>query len=502
MATPAPQHPTTTSPLFPHGACLLGQGSSPQYLTLSRANRHGLVAGATGTGKTVTLQVLAEGFLAHGVPVFMADVKGDLSGIAASGGSEKARARAEKLQLQDYAPASMPTVFWDVFGTRGHALRMTISEVGPILLARLLDLSDAQEGVLAIAFQIADDQGLLLLDLEDLHSLLLHVGEQAKPYSAQYGNISAATVNAIQRKLLQLKQEGAEAMFGEPALDIHDLLRTAPDGRGIAHVLAAEQLIQRPRMYSIFLLWLLSELFENLPEIGDADKPKLVFFFDEAHLLFADAPKALLEKVEQMVRLIRSKGVGVYFVTQQPQDIPADVLAQLGNRVQHALRAFTPQEQKAVKVAASSFRPNPAVDVQAAITTLAVGEALVSTLQEDGTPTMVERTAIRPPISRMGPLSDAERQDVLRRDPIGDTYDTPLNRDSAHEMLQARKAAQAPQPVQQTAQQTTPRRSSGGRAAQSVTDQVVNAAVRQVTGQIGRSIGRQLLRGLLGGLTK
>jgi DNA helicase HerA-like ATPase len=501
---------STAIELFPRGQTLVGVSvnGAPQYMELTRANRHGLIAGATGTGKTVTLQTLAEGFSRQGVPVFMADVKGDLSGIAAPGNNAKFADRAASLNITPFEFAALPTVFWDVFGKKGHPVRITMSEIGPVLLSQLLELSDAQEGVLTLAFKVADDEGLLLLDLEDLQALLVHVSENAKALSAQYGNVSTTTVAAIQRKLLQLGQEGAEEMFGEPALDIHDLMQTK-DGMGVVNILSSDVLIQKPRMYATFLLWLLSELFENLPEAGDIDKPKLVFFFDEAHLLFNIAEKPLLEKVEQVVRLIRSKGVGVYFITQQPQDIPDAVLAQLSNRVQHALRAFTPADQKAVKVAASTFRPNPAFDTQTLITTLAVGEALVSFLMPDGSPAMVEHTKIRPPFSRVGPLSDAERGGVMGNDVIGDTYDTAINRESAYEKLGTRRA-QAEQDTQKSSGgllgsvmgKTTASPRSGGRPADSIGTQIAKAAVRSATSTIGRKIGNQIIRGVLGSILK
>lgn len=494
--------------LFPEGKMLIGLGNTAQYLNLARANRHGLIAGATGTGKTITLQTLAEGFSKHGVPVFMADVKGDLSGIAQAGTTDsKAFARALQMRLADFSAEAMPVVFWDVFGTAGHPVRITISELGAPLLSRLLELSDAQEGVLTIAFAYADAQGLLLLDLEDLQALLIHIGEHAKDLSSQYGNISPATINAITRKLLQLEQEGAKQLFGEPALDIHDLLRSASDGRGIVNILAADILIQKPRMYATFLLWLLSELFETLPEAGDLDKPKLVFFFDEAHLLFDGAEKSLLQKIEQVVRLIRSKGVGVYFITQQPQDIPNDVLAQLSNRVQHALRAFTPQDKKAVKAAADTFRANPAFDTEEVITTLAVGEALVSFLEADGTPAMVERAKIRPPFSRIGAISPDERAVIIKRDAIGDTYDSKINRESAYEKLATRRESLSQQSVAQqevrtsTAHSSVPR-SSSARQPQGIAEQLAKAAVRSATSTIDRQIGNQIIRGILGSILK
>ncbi len=421
---------------------------SPQSLLLSRANRHGLVAGATGTGKTVTLQIMAEQFSAAGVPVFCADVKGDLSGICVAGDpaakiSEKLNARAAQIGLGPLEFGAGPCIFWDIYGKRGHPIRATISEMGPQLLARLLGCNDTQEGVLTIAFQYADDNGLLLLDFKDLRSLLAHISTISSDIQKTYGNVAAASVGAVQRQLLLLEREGAEAFFGEPALDLSDFMRTAPDGRGYINVLDATTLIHSQRLYSTFLLWLLAELFEQLPEVGDPEKPKLVFFFDEAHLLFDGAPKALLDKIEQVVRLIRSKGVGVYFVTQNPRDLPESVLAQLGCRIQHALRAYTPTERKAVKAAAQSFRPNPALDTEAAITELGTGEALVSTLDVKGAPTVVERTLIRPPSSRLGPATDVERAAVQAQSPVAGKYDIPLDRESAYELLNGREAQAA-----------------------------------------------------------
>ncbi|MBU0789849.1 MAG: DUF853 domain-containing protein, partial [Gammaproteobacteria bacterium] len=422
---------------------LIGKGDTAQTLLARYANRHGLVAGATGTGKTVTLQVMAEGFSALGVPVFCADVKGDLSGLAAAGADNpKLAERAAKVGVSGYAPAAQPVMFWDVFGEQGHPIRTTLSEMGPLLLARLLSLSDAQSGALAVAFKYADDQGLALLDLKDLTALLRHVAAHSKVISAEYGLVSTASLAAIQRALLQLEQEGGAALFGEPALELADLMRTDLSGRGIVNVLAADKLFMRPRLYATFLLFLLSELFESLPEVGDLDQPRLVFFFDEAHLLFKDAPKALVDKVEQVVRLIRSKGVGVYFVTQNPLDLPETVLGQLGNRVQHGLRAFTPRDQKAVRAAAETFRANPGVDVIEAITQMGVGEALVSTLQDKGIPSPVERAMIAPPRSRMGPLSPEERRAVIQRSPVFGRYEALLDRESAYEIL-ARRTAEA-----------------------------------------------------------
>jgi len=411
-----------------------------EHLQLRYANRHGLVTGATGTGKTVTLQILAEGFSNAGVPVFCADVKGDLSGIAAMGEAKDFLVkRAKTIGLDPYEMQEFPVIFWDLFGEQGHPIRTTISEMGPLLLSRLMDCTDAQEGVINIAFRIADEEGLLLLDLKDLRSLLSNMSERARDLSHRYGSVNRQSIGAIQRKLLVLEQQGAEMFFGEPALRIADIMRTTPDGRGAINVLAADKLMMNPRLYATFLLWLLSELFEELPEVGDPDKPRLVFFFDEAHLLFDEAPKILLDRVEQVVRLIRSKGVGVFFVTQNPLDVPDTVLSQLGNRIQHALRAYTPREQRAVKTAADTFRPNPDFDAFETITRLGVGEALVSTLETKGVPGIVQRTLIRPPSSRLGPLEDHERAEIVKLSPVMGQYDEAVDRDSAYEML-ARRA--------------------------------------------------------------
>ncbi len=427
-------------------AIYLGSSRNPddsikkgEYLDLKLANRHGLVTGATGTGKTVSLQVMAEGFSNAGVPVFCADVKGDLSGIAAKGEfKDFLEARAKAIGFEDYEFQEFPVIFWDLFGKSGHPVRATVSEMGPLLLARLMNLSDAQEGVLNIAFKLADDEGLLLLDLKDLRALLTNVNDRAKEIASTYGLVSTQSIGAIQRQLLVLEQQGGTNFFGEPALNIADLMRTTRDGRGAISVLAADKLMSSPRLYSTFLLWLLSELFEELPEVGDPDRPKLVFFFDEAHLLFDEAPRALVDKVEQVVKLIRSKGVGVYFVTQNPLDVPDIVLSQLGNRVQHALRAYTPREQKAVKTAAETFRPNPELDVMKTITMLGVGEALVSTLEKKGIPSIVERTLMRPPSSRLGPITDAERQKIMAVSPVAGQYDETVDRESAYEILMKR----------------------------------------------------------------
>jgi hypothetical protein len=476
---------------------LLGKGETLQYLLPAYGNRHGLVTGATGTGKTVTLQVLAEGFSRIGVPVFLADVKGDLAGLSQPlAPHPKIDERLQKIGIADFAPMAWPVVFWDLFGESGHPVRTTISEMGPLLLANLLELNDTQEGVLNIAFRVADEQGLLLLDLEDLRALLHFVAETAKSFSSQYGNISSASVAAIQRRLLVLEEQGAEHFFGEPALELEDLQRVDLNGRGVINVLAADQLMHKPRLYATFLLWLLSELFEELPELGDPEKPRLVFFFDEAHLLFDQAPRALVGKVEQVVRLIRSKGVGVYFVTQNPLDVPETVLGQLGNRMQHAMRAFTPIEQKAIRVAAQTFRSNPNLDVETAFTQMGVGEALVSTLQDKGIPGMVERTLIRPPTSRIGPITAAERAEVRSRSPVGARYDQPLDRESAAEVLQQRAGRLAAEAREADQRETPAAKRTSGR--QSPTEAAVKSFLRSVS----TTLGREIMRGILGAIKK
>jgi uncharacterized protein len=484
------------------------------------ANRHGCITGATGTGKTITLQVLAEQFSRIGVPVFLADVKGDLSGIAQSGQlSEKLAARLAKLGLPEPAWGGSPVTFWDVFGTQGHPVRATVSDMGPLLLARLLNLNDTQEGVLAMTFQIADDHGMLLLDLKDLRAMLQFVGDNAKEFKTQYGNVSAASIGAIQRGLLQLEQQGAESFFGEPMLNVDDLLQTV-DGKGVVNILAADKLMQSPRLYACFLLWLLSELYENLPEIGDPEKPKLVFFFDEAHLLFADAPAALLEKVELVVRLIRSKGVGVYFVTQNPIDIPDRVLGQLGNRVQHALRAFTPRDQKAVKATAQTMRPNPGLDIEAAILELSVGEALVSLLDAKGAPTPTERAWMFAPGSRIGPLTAEERAGLRAQSVVAGIYEEAVDRESAFELLKARaESAPADAPPRGNASAggaSGP--AAGGAAAGGVLgglggmlfgttgprggrrDGLVDIMAKSAARSTGTAISRSIVRGIMGSL--
>jgi hypothetical protein len=454
------------------------------------ANRHGLVAGATGTGKTVTLRVIAERLSGIGVPVFLADVKGDLSGMARPGTpNPRLQARAEQLGVA-LEPAPAPVVFWDVFGEQGHPMRATVSEMGPLLLSRMLDLNDVQEGVLHVAFKVADEQGLLLLDLKDLRALLAYVAEDAGAIRTTYGNVSPASVGAVQRALLTLEQQGGDRFFGEPALNFTDFLQTER-GQGVVNVLAADRLFQSPRLYATFLLWLLSELYETLPEAGDLEKPRLVFFFDEAHLLFTDAPKALVEKVEQVVRLIRSKGVGVFFVTQNPLDVPDTVLGQLGNRVQHALRAFTPRDQKAVRTAAETFRQNRGLDAEKAITELGVGEALVSFLDPKGTPGVVERAFVLPPRSRLEPLSPEERKQVIAGSVVAGVYDEAVDRESAYEKLQARA-------VERTAQQGAPPK--GRPPPPSQAEKVITAAVTSAARTVGSTLGRELIRGVLGGL--
>jgi DNA helicase HerA-like ATPase len=474
------------------------------YILPKMANRHGLIAGATGTGKTVTLQTLAEGFSKLGVPVFMADVKGDLSGMSqAGGGNAKIEARVQQLELNDFSYAKSPVTFWDVFGEKGHPVRTTIAEMGPLLLGRLLNLNDVQAGVLNAIFKIADDNGWLLLDLKDLRAMMQHTSENAAQYQAQYGNISAASAGAIQRALLQLETEGADRLFGEPSLNLDDLMQIDANGHGIINILASDKLFNSPRIYATLLLWLLSELFEKLPEAGDLEKPKLVFFFDEAHLLFNDAPAALLEKIEQVVRLIRSKGVGVYFVSQNPLDIPDVVLGQLGNRVQHALRAFTPRDQKAVKSAATTFRANAGLDVATAITELGVGEALVSFLDEKGIPTPVERTFICPPGGRIGPATDAERSQVIRSSNVFSFYEKPVDRESAYEILKGR-AAESPTEEDPDDSFDWGGLFGGGSAKKKPagrrSDGVLEAAAKSVARTVGSELGRQIVRGVLGSI--
>jgi DNA helicase HerA-like ATPase len=471
------------------------------------ANRHGVITGATGTGKTVTLQKLAEGFSLRGVPVFMADIKGDLTGVTQpGGGNPKIDARNEQLGITPNF-AGFPATVWDVFGKQGHPLRATVSEMGPLLIARLLQLNDTQEGVLSIAFKFADDNGLMLIDLKDLQSLMQFVGESAGELTLKYGNVSAASVGAIQRGLLQIDEQGGDLFFGEPAVKLDDFMQTV-GGKGVLNLLAADQLINSPKLYSTFLLWLLSELFEELPEAGDLEKPKLVFFFDEAHLLFSDAPQALVDKVEQVVRLIRSKGVGVYFVTQNPADIPEKVLAQLGNRVQHALRAYTPQEQKGVRAAASSFRVNPSIDTETVITQLGVGEVLISTLDEKGVPTMVDRAFVVPPAGHIGPISSEQRAALIANSLVAGVYESPIDRESAFEMLKTKNDAKLAEQQAAADQAAAAKQEAAAakaekaaaRAPDTVWESIGKSAVRSASSSIGRSLGTKLVRGVLGGL--
>lgn len=490
-------------------ALLIARSKHDVTVLAQMANRHGLIAGATGTGKTVSLQTLAEKFSDIGVPVFMADVKGDLAGLSQPAGAHpKVEARVTELGLSDYAAKSYPVTFWDVFGELGHPARATVSEMGPLLLGRMLNLNEVQQGVLTIAFEIADDNGLLLLDLKDLRALVQHVSENASEFKSQYGNVSPASAGAIQRGLTELEAEGGEALFGEPALNIEDLMQTAADSRGVINILAAERLMQRPRVYATFLLWLLSELFEALPEVGDRDKPRIVFFFDEAHLLFDNAPEALLEKIEQVVRLIRSKGVGVYFISQNPLDIPDKILGQLGNRIQHALRAFTPRDQKAVKAAAETFRSNPDVDVESAITELKVGEALISVLDASGAPTPVERALVVPPQSRIGPIDASERASVIRGSMIYGHYEKTVDRESAYEMLKIqseRKLAEAAAAKTAAAQPAAASGGAGGMLGGLLggtgrRQGMVEALAKSAARSIGSEIGRRVIRGVLGSM--
>lgn len=474
---------------------LIAKNNETSSFILPRmANRHGLIAGATGTGKTVTLQTLAEGFSKMGVPVFMADVKGDLSGMSQpGGGNARVDARVQQLALSDFSYAKCPVTFWDMFGEKGHPVRTTIAEMGPLLLARLLNLNDVQAGVLNAIFKIADDKGWLLLDLKDLRAMMQHASENSATYQAQYGNISAASVGAVQRALLQLETQGADKLFGEPALNLDDLMQTDEQGHGVVNILMSDKLFNSPRIYATLLLWLLSELFEKLPEAGDLDKPKLVFFFDEAHLLFNDAPAVLLEKIEQVVRLIRSKGVGVYFVSQNPLDIPDAVLGQLGNRVQHALRAFTPRDQKAVKSAATTFRTNAKLDVATVITELGVGEALVSFLDEKGIPSPVERSFVCPPGSRIGPANDAERAESIRTSILNNVYEKEIDRESAFELIKA-QAATATTAAEEIAT-TVSKKTTTSRS-----DSILEATFKSAARAIGSQLGRQIVRGILGSI--
>ena len=480
----------------------VGREPSAQFLPLKWGNRHGLIAGATGTGKTVTLQVLAEGFSDAGVPVFMADVKGDLSGVCQpSEMQDFLTKRANLIEFSsEYKAQAYPAIFWDVFGEKGHPVRTTVSEIGPILLARMLELNDTQEGVLNIAFRVADEQGLLVLDLKDLRSLLNEVNERRDEISATYGNVSTQSIGAIQRALLRLEDQGADKFFGEPALDLSDMMKTDLDGKGNINILAADKLMNSPRLYATFLLWMLSELFEELPEAGDADRPKFVFFFDEAHLLFDDAPKALLEKVEQVVRLIRSKGVGVFFITQNPADVPETILGQLGNRIQHALRAFTPQQQKDIKAAAQTYRANDEFDVDEVIKELGVGEALVSTLEGKGQPSIVQRTLIRPPSSRLGPASESAKGMVMKASPFGKKYDETIDRESAFEILAKRAEEAAKKADAEKIEEKKTKKSSSRR--QSVGEAAVKSVIRSMSSSIGRTIAREIMRGIMGAIKK
>ncbi len=479
------------------------------------ANRHGLITGATGTGKSVTLQVMAERFSTIGVPVFMADVKGDLSGLAAAGAdSPKMQARLAALEVTAPAWRACPVVFWDAFGKAGHPVRATISDMGPLLLGRLFNLNDTQQGVLALVFKIADDNGLLLLDAKDLRAMLQHIGDNASQFTTEYGNVSAASIGAIQRALLEIEQQGGTQFFGEPMLDMKDLMQTDSKGRGVINILAADKLLNSPKLYSTLLLWMLSELFEHLPEVGDVDKPKLVFFFDEAHLLFNEAPKPLLDKIEQVVRLIRSKGVGVYFVTQNPLDVPETVLGQLGNRVQHALRAFTPRDQKAVKAAAETMRANPTLDTATAITELSVGEALISLLDDKGRPSMVERAFILPPATRIGPVSDAERAAIIQSSVIFGHYEPAIDRESAYEKIKGRTMARqgAAAPAESAPSTESPAASGGlmGMLGEVLlgktgprgghTPGILDAAAKSAARSIGSQVGREIIRGVLGSI--
>mgnify|MGYP000350431050 CR=1 FL=1 len=495
----------------------LGQGERAVFLHPGLVNRHGMIAGATGTGKTVSLQVIAEGLSRIGVPSLVSDVKGDLSGLARAGATNpKIDERLGRMKLEGFAFEACPTVFWDLLGERGHPIRATITDMGPALLSRLLDLNETQEGILAIAFRFADDEGMLMLDLKDLQRTLRFLAENAKTFREEYGNVSSASVGAIQRRLLVLESEGADTFFGEPELELQDLLRTSYDGRGFVNVLDATRLMQQPKLYATFLLWLLSELFEELPEVGDTERPKFVFFFDEAHLLFDDAPKALIEKIETVVKLIRSKGVGVFFISQNPLDVPEPVLAQLGNRVQHALRAFTPREQKAVRVAAETMRENPAFDTAEAISELGVGEALVSVLQPDGTPSVTERTLMAPPRSRIGPASEEERRQVMAASPVAGDYDEAIDRESAYELLGKRVERQAADSEMaermataekarleaEKARMKIERGAGGGRSRGRRRQTLAEAAAKTFVRSLSSRLATRVVRGLLGGVMR
>ncbi|PHS69339.1 MAG: ATP-binding protein [Methylophaga sp.] len=486
----------------------IGQSDEGQAIGLlsSMANRHGLIAGATGTGKTITMQGLAEGFSEMGVPVFLADIKGDVSGVTQPGREHpKVAERVEIMHLDDFSFQGFPAIFWDVFGKQGHPVRTTISDMGPLLLSRLLNLNDTQSGVLSLVFRVADDNGWLLLDLKDLRAMLKFVSDNAKEFRTLYGNVSAASVGAIQRRLISLEDQGGDQLFAEPVLNLDDLMQTDEDGKGIINMLVANQLMNSPQLYSTFLLWLMSELFEQLPEVGDQDKPKLIMFFDEAHLIFKDAPKALLDKVEQVVRLIRSKGVGVYFVTQNPTDIPDSVLGQLGNRIQHALRAYTARDQKAVRAAAETFRDNPRLNTRDVITELGVGEALVSLLDRKGRPQVVERTLIKPPKSQIGPIDASQRRVLMSNSLVAGVYEKMVDRESAFEILAKRTEQQAKKQqaeevaVAQEKERKKAKKSTGGRQRQSVMEAFMKSAMRAIGGQVGRKLVRGILGSLLGG---
>lgn len=480
---------------------LIAKGEKEHCLLSKMSNRHGLIAGATGTGKTVSLQVMAENFSSIGVPVFMADVKGDLSGICQSGTpTPKILERIDKLGLTDFKFSGYPVVFWDVFGEQGHPLRATVSDMGPLLLSRLLNLNEIQSGVLSLVFKIADDNGLLLLDLKDLRAMLQFVGDNAEKFTTEYGKISTASIGAIQRALLTLEEQGADKFFGEPSLELEHLMQKDPHGRGFINILVADKLLTMPKVYATLLLWLLSELFENLPEVGDQDKPKLIFFFDEAHLLFTDVPKILLEKIEQVVRLIRSKGVGVFFVTQTPLDIPDNVLGQLGNRVQHALRAFTPRDQKVVKTVAQTFRSNPEINVEKAITELKVGEALVSFLDESGQPGIVDRALILPPKSQIGPISYELRMKLIHQSKFYGLYEKVIDRESAYELLKARAIKESQLQAHSISYQEVPSPRSRERKPAKRSDSVLESLAKSAARSVGRELGRQILRGVLGSI--
>jgi DNA helicase HerA-like ATPase len=486
--------------LMQEGKIFLGRSVEPEYLELKLANRHGLITGATGTGKTVSLQVLAEGFSAAGVPVFAADIKGDLSGVSEPGVKKDGLAkRAKEIGLDDWSNTAFPTVFWDVFGEQGHPVRATVQDMGPLLLARLLELNETQEGVLNILFRVAADEDMPLLDLKDLRAMANDIGQRGKSLMTKYGNVAAISVGAIQRRLLVLEEQGADAFFGEPALDIKDFMRVGNDGRGYINILAADKLMKTPRLYATFLLWMLAQLFDKLPEVGDVEKPKLVFFFDEAHLLFSEAPRALLEQVERVTRLIRSKGVGVYYITQNPRDVPNSVSAQLGNRVQHALRAFTPAEQKGIRAAAETFRPNPKLDMERVIQELKVGEALVSVLHGSGEPSVTQRTLIRPPSARIGPITPEERKALVEKSPIYGKYEETVDRDSAYELLQKRTQEAAAEEKREESSWGSILMGGGGTGRRQGYGETF---AKQIMRTVAASIGAMIVKSILGGRAK